>query len=64
METERHIIREIIEPVADKDVQSHGTYDYEQHPQWEWAVNTFNVLRALIGNLSALRSVIFPQKHL
>lgn len=49
MITERHIIREFIEPTAEDKFPSPTTYDYEEHPKWEWAVNIFNVLRPLIG---------------
>lgn len=49
MITERHIIREVIEPELKNDIQFHGAYNYEEHPRWPWAVNTFNVLRPLIG---------------
>ena len=49
MITERYIIREVIEPEAEETAPRHTSYDYEQHPKWEWAVKTFNALRPLIG---------------
>lgn len=49
MNFERHILREVIEPTAEVKSSLATTFDYEQHPKWEWAVNTFNTLRPLIG---------------